>query len=128
LQEYLAALRAVDAGAGVTGATVEQLLKQGGEVVGEAGISAGELGAAPAAPDVSAALAAEVSLRCLLRLVGLDWLLFWTRLCSLNEMASVLLSACKRADPNLLSCIFSCSTLPCRSSSPLLSCSYVTLT
>lgn len=59
VQEYLAALRGVPADAGLTGATVEQLLKQGGEVAAEAGPGLAELGAAPAVPDVSAALAAE---------------------------------------------------------------------
>jgi hypothetical protein len=64
-QEYLAALRAVDASAGLTdAATVEQLLKQGGEVVAEAGPSAAELGAAPALPDVSGALNAQVGGCC----------------------------------------------------------------
>jgi hypothetical protein len=68
LQEYLAALAAVDASAGLTdAATVEQLLKAGGEVEANAGPSA-DLGAAPAAPDVSATLAAEVSCALLLDL------------------------------------------------------------
>jgi hypothetical protein len=58
----------VDASAGLTdAATVEQLLKQGGEVEANAGPAA-DLGAAPAAPDVSATLAAEV---CFLRVVDL---------------------------------------------------------
>jgi hypothetical protein len=60
VQEYLAALAAVDASAGLTdAATVEQLLKQGGELEAPSGPSV-DLGAAPAAPDVSAALAVEV--------------------------------------------------------------------
>lgn len=58
VQEYLAALAAVDAAAGgVDDATVEQLLAAGGEEVTPASM---ELGEAPALPDVSEALGAEV--------------------------------------------------------------------